>query len=78
MFKQDIYSVVNFIEKGSLDLLYPFAAFSQLGKMFQIESKQERAFRLMTTNVTRLIGKIAEYNHKNSGNYTRCLLFHQM
>ena len=73
--KQDIYSVVNFIlKKGSLDLLYPFAAFSQLGKMFQIESKQERAFRLMTTNVTRLVGKIAEYNHKNSGNYTRCLL----
>ena len=73
--KQDIYSVVDFaLKQGGLDLFYPFAAFSQLGKMFQIESKQERAFRLMTTNITRLVGKIAEYNAKNPGNYTRCVL----
>lgn len=73
--KLDIYSVVDYVlQESKLDYLFPFAAFSQLGKIYQIESKQERAFRLMSTNVTRLVGKIAEYNQKNPGNYTRCIL----
>jgi fatty acid synthase subunit alpha len=73
--KQDVASVMKHVlTTGHLDMVFPFAAFTQFGRMSQIGSKQELAYRLMATNVTRLVGAIGAFNRANKGRLTQVVL----
>ena len=62
-----IYNALEF----DLDFIIPFAAFPQEGREIDnIDSKCELAFRLMLTNVYRLIGEV-KLKKESKGSITR-------
>ncbi|VTO83921.1 unnamed protein product [Fusarium graminearum] len=69
----DCESLVQYIfsakAKGGLgwdlDFVIPFAAVSQEGQIDELDSKSEKAHRIMLTNVLRLLGSIKQ--HKQAG-----------
>ncbi|KAK2484350.1 hypothetical protein H9L39_02330 [Fusarium oxysporum f. sp. albedinis] len=69
--KSDSENLVQYIfdaEGGlgwDLDYVIPFAAVSEEGQIDELDSKSERAHRIMLTNVLRLLGTIKQ--HKQAG-----------
>jgi fatty acid synthase subunit alpha len=74
--KQDTSDVIKYIVKEgyNLDYIAPFVAMSQGGDLSQIDSKSELVFRLMTTQVLRMIGEYKKSKINNRACITTLLV----
>ncbi|KAL3656950.1 hypothetical protein V7S43_018155 [Phytophthora oleae] len=55
---QELVAHINNVHKLDLDFVIPFAALSEVGRLSDLGSQSELAYRMMLTNVVRLLGEV--------------------